>query len=381
MKLLLIHTSDYLHHPVPSRQHSILEELQKRHEVHVAHFHVSRGETRKTDLWIEEVTLLPLTSPLLHYTLNAPYHYYMFDKILRENRVDIVIVSNILASSAAIRAAKKYKIPVIFDLSDWLPDSAAAYVNNQTLKEIVKWTVWQITERNLRSSDKIVTVSPTLVDRLKALGFDSELITNGVDTEYFKPLDGKVWRKKFGIDQNVFVIGFAGSLERWYDLTSMIKALPALLEYNPMVRLLVVGPTLFTGYERELKDLATSLGVLDKVSFVGRKPYTELPQWISCMDVCTIPLLPEQWGDIALPNKFFEYSACGKPILMRPMGNVEKIGGKNLFIYHNQEEYIGHIKNLMWGSPVFVPLDLESYSWAAKAKQFENIFKGLGVGD
>jgi glycosyltransferase involved in cell wall biosynthesis len=161
----------------------------------------------------------------------------------------------------------------------------------------------------------------------------------------------------------------------------MVKAMPALLEYNSDVRLLIVGPTLFTGYERELKDLALYLGVYDKVFFMGPKPYTELPKWISCMDVCTIPLLPEQWGDIALPNKFFEYSACGKPILMRPMGNAERIGGKNLYIYHNELEYIQQLKNLMGGNDTFIPPDLTSYSWVAKARQFEDIFRSLGVED
>ena len=44
MKILLVSTQDYIHHPVPSRHHYIFEELARRHEVHVAHFHVSRGK-------------------------------------------------------------------------------------------------------------------------------------------------------------------------------------------------------------------------------------------------------------------------------------------------------------------------------------------------
>lgn len=48
MKILLVSTQDYIHHPIPpSRHHNIFEELAARHEVHVPpHFHVSRGKER-----------------------------------------------------------------------------------------------------------------------------------------------------------------------------------------------------------------------------------------------------------------------------------------------------------------------------------------------
>jgi glycosyltransferase involved in cell wall biosynthesis len=112
------------------------------------------------------------------------------------------------------------------------------------------------------------------------------------------------------------------------------------------------------------------------VLFTGTKPYKDLPEYIACMDVCTIPLSPPQWGDIALPNKFFEYSACGKPILMRPIPDVSRIGGPNLFVYRTQEEYISEIKSLM-NNPVTFSINLENYSWKEKARQFETILKSI----
>ena len=44
MKILLVSTQDYIHHPIPSRHHYIFEELAKWHKVHVPHFHVSRDK-------------------------------------------------------------------------------------------------------------------------------------------------------------------------------------------------------------------------------------------------------------------------------------------------------------------------------------------------
>lgn len=376
MKILLVSTQDYLHHPIPSRHHYIFEELAQRHEIHVAHFHVSRGETRPTRLIVEEATQVPVKNPLLHYTLNAPYHYYIFNKIIRDHEIDVVVAAHVLAGAAVISAAKKYRVPVVFDLKDWFPDSAAAYFKNRFIADCTRKGVWEITRRNLTNSDRITTVSPSLVDKLKRLGFSADLITNGVNTDLFVPQEGLQARQELGIGTDEFVIGFSGSVEHWYAIDEMIRALPELIRYRNNTCLLVVGGSLFTDYTNELHRLAADLGVSDHVIFTGTKPYAELPRYIACMDVCTIPLSPPQWVDIALPNKFFEYSACGKPIVMRPIPDVSRIGGPNLFIYKTRDEFVAQVKTLM-DNPRTFHINLEKYSWKEKARQFEDILENL----
>ena len=376
MKILLVSTQDYIHHPIPSRHHYIFEELAKRHEVHVAHFHVSRGEARPTRLIVDEATQFSLKSPLLHYTLNTPYHYYIFNKIIRDKGIDVVVAAHVLAGSAVIHAAKRYHVPVVFDLKDWFPDSAAAYFKNRFMQGLVRRSVWEITKRNLSNSNCITTVSPSLVEKLRGLGFTAGLITNGVDTDLFRPMSGGDTRAELGIGADDFVIGFSGSVERWYAIDDMIRALPDLIRYRSGTRLLVIGGSLFTDYQAELEILAGDLGVSDHVIFTGTKPYHELPRYIACMDACAIPLSPPQWGEIALPNKFFEYSACGKPIVMRPIPDVARIGGPNLFVYKTQEEYITQVQSLM-NNPRTFNINLEKYSWKEKAGQFEELLNNL----
>lgn len=374
MKILLVSTQDYIHHPVPSRHHYLFEELATRHEIHVAHFHVSRGQARETKLRVEEATRIPLKSPLLHYAINSPYHFYVFNKIVREGHYDAIVAAHVLAGTAVIRAAKRYKVPVIFDLKDWFPDSAAAYFKNTALQETVRRCVWAITRYNLTNSDRLTTVSPALVEKLSGFGFHADLITNGVDTEIFKPMDGGPARDELGIDRGDFVIGFSGSVERWYAIDDMIRALPDLIKYHQKIKLLVVGGSLFTDYMQELISLAHDVGVSKHVIFTGTKPYHELPRYIAAMNACTIPLSPPQWGNIALPNKFFEYSACGKPIIMRPMPDVERIGGPNLNVYRTRDEFIAQVKGLI-DNPVTYAINLEKYSWKEKARQFEELIQ------
>jgi len=373
MNILLVSTQDYIHHPVPSRHHNIFEVLAERHRVHVPHFHVSSGPERPTRLIVHEATRFPVKNPLLHYTLNAPHHYRIFRELLKKEEIDIVVAANILAGSAVIRAAKKAGIPVIFDLKDWYPDSASAYFRNRALKWGIEKFVWEVTRRNLAASDHIVTVSPSLVGRLKGYGFESDLITNGVDTDLFRPMDGTALRAELGIGKDDFVVGFVGSIERWYAVDEIIRSLPALIREREDTKFLVVGGALFTDYKEELVRIADELGVRDRIIFTGPKPYAELPRYIACMDVCTIPTAPGGWMiDIQLPNKYFEYSACGKPILMTPIPDVMKMNAPNTFVYRSRDEFIRVVRSLR-ESPRTYDLDLGSFSWRRKAAEFEDL--------
>jgi glycosyltransferase involved in cell wall biosynthesis len=376
MKILLVSTQDYLHHPIPSRHHYIFEELARRHEIHVPHFHVSQGAERRTRLVVHEATRYPRGGPLVHYTLNAPTHFRVLEEIVRECGIEVVVASHVLAGVAAIRAARRHRVPVVFDLKDWFPDSAAAYYRNRVVRRLIRDGVWYVTRYNLKRSDRITTVSPSLVGKLRSLGFDATLVMNGVDTDRFLPMDGGGMRRSLGIAKDEFVIGFEGSVERWYALDRVIASLPVLLEHRPSTRLLIVGGSLFTGFMDELKAHAKTLGILDRIIFTGPVRYYELPEYIAAMDLCLIPLSPPQWVDIALPNKFFEYSACGKPILSSPIPDIMAIGGPHLSTYRSEPEFVERVKEAM-DHPGRFSLDIERFSWKRRAVEFEEILAGL----
>jgi len=376
MNILLVSTQDYIHHPIPSRHHNIFEELATRHTVHVPHFHVSTGPERETRLIVHEATRFPVQNPLLHYTLNAPTHFRVFDRIIRDEEIDVVVGAHVLAGTAMVHAAGKHDLPVVFDLKDWFPDSAAAYYHNPLLKKLIHGTVHAVTRYNLRHSDVITTVSPGLVSLLARDGFSARLIPNGVNTDLFYPRDGTAMRRGLGIPTDALVIGFAGAVERWYALDDLIDLLPRIRARHPDAVLLIVGGSLFTGYRDELEARARTRGVADAVFFTGAVPYAALPEYIAAMDICTIPLRPAQWIEIALPNKYFEYSACGKPILTTPIPDVVAMGGAHVHTYRDDGSFLEGIDAVRAsGAPASV--DVGEHSWTHRARAFEALFEDL----
>ncbi|NLA31945.1 MAG: glycosyltransferase, partial [Methanomicrobiales archaeon] len=349
------------------------EELATRHEVHVPHFHVSRGEERETLLHVHEATRFAVESPFLHYTLNAPCHYRVISRIIRDHDIDVVVGAHVLAGTAMVRAAKKSGVPVVFDLKDWFPDSAAAYYKNRGVQWLIREGVLAITRYNLDHSDVITTVSPGLVEKLLGYGYEAELITNGVNTDLFRPMDGAEMRSILGIAPDALVLGFAGAIERWYALDEVIQAFPEVLKQHENAELLIVGGSLFTGYRDELRALANDLGISQRVHFTGTVDYRDLAGYIAPMDICLIPLSPPQWVDIALPNKYFEYSACGKPILSTPIPDMLRMGGDHIAVYRDREEFLTRIDELAC-APRDCTAGMEEHSWKKKAEAFEEIF-------
>ena len=162
-----------------------------------------------------------------------------------------------------IRAAKKSGVPVVFDLKDWFPDSAAAYYKNPAVQWLLREGVLAITRYNLDHSDVITTVSPGLVKKLETIWLrgwsDHERRQHRLFRDGWGPMRDALW-----IAPDAFVLGFAGAVERWYALVEVIQAFLEILARHENAELLIVGGSLFTGYIDELRDLATRLGVADR---------------------------------------------------------------------------------------------------------------------
>lgn len=368
MKILLITTADYIHHPIISRHHNLFERMAERHEIHIPHFHVHGGNGRDTNCTIHECTRFPVHNPILHYTLNTPHQRSVFDRILTEHGIDVVVASNVLAGWAAITAAHNHNIPVIFDCKDWFPVSASYYAH-PLMKPVVHETVMAITRWNLRHAECVTTVSPGLCQRIQeTCGVDSYLIPNGVDTTQFRPFDAREWREEqFGIPPETTVYGFHGSVEPWYDLQCIIRTFSQYHEVFQDVALLLVGSALFTGYQQTLPDQPG-------VHFHPAVPYTDLPQFINAMDVGLIPLGPKLWRQYALPNKYFEYTACGKHIISTEIPDLQSISNGNVHYANTPQQFLQQMEILHTDRPPF-PIDPEEIDWNTRVHEFERLME------
>lgn len=105
------------------------------------------------------------------------------------------------------------------------------------------------------------------------------------------------------------IIGYYGALARWFDYP-LLKELASL---RPEYEFVLIGPD----YDGTLKH--TDMLEIPNVHWLGVIPYRELPGYLQCFDVATIPFIVNEITHATSPLKLFEYMAAEKPVVITPM--------------------------------------------------------------
>lgn len=177
-------------------------------------------------------------------------------------------------------------------------------------------------ERDIATSaDRIVCASRHEKDLLVSLyGADPArvaVVPCGVDLDRFRPLGKEQARRQLGLRQDDRIILFVGRIEPLKGIDILIGA-AAQLEDQPDFHVLIVGGDKRAQREmRELRELATGLGIGDRVCFVGAVDHEQLPLFYNAADVCVVPSYYESFGMVAV-----EAMACGTPVVASRVGGL-----------------------------------------------------------
>ncbi|HEX30735.1 TPA: glycosyltransferase, partial [Candidatus Poribacteria bacterium] len=227
--------------------------------------------------------------------ISALYERVM--EILEAERFDLIHAhSPVLCGLSALKAARKFGVPVIYEIRYFWEDAAVEVRGWRFPKLSFRYRTTRYLETRLAEKvDRIVTISRGLKADLISRGIDESKIhcvPNGVDTERFQPLckDPELSRK-YNLN-GCFVIGFIGAFYRYEGIEHIIRMLPGLLKIHSNVKAVLVGGGEELGAQRErarLENLSTCLGVHNHAIFTGRVPYSEITRYYSIMDVVVYP--------------------------------------------------------------------------------------------
>ncbi len=155
-----------------------------------------------------------------------------------------------------------------------------------------------------RRVNHMIAVCQALKDAMIDLGIPPERITvlrNGVDLERFQPLDRAQVRSELGVSGATLL-----SVGHLVERKGHHIAIEALV-HLPQARLLIAGD----GEERAaLEALAQSLGVQDRVRFLGSVDQAVLKKYYSAADALVLASSREGWANVLL-----EAMACGTPVI------------------------------------------------------------------
>ena len=160
----------------------------------------------------------------------------------------------------------------------------------------------------------MITVCQALKDGLVALGADGSRVTvlrNGVDLARFRPVEREQVRRELNLSGRVLLsVGWLITRKR-HDLA--IRALANL----PDCTLLIIG----TGpQEGALRALTASLGLDERVRFVGHVPQAELYRYYGAVDALLLCSEREGWANVLL-----ESMACGTAVAATDVGGTAEV--------------------------------------------------------
>jgi hypothetical protein len=169
----------------------------------------------------------------------------------------------------------------------------------------------------VRDADVVLVTADRLVEQVAALRPSSKVSVhspNAVDLAHFaagasrpRPRD----MRRFGGRP---IVGYYGAHASWFDYGLMNRLAATRPEYD----VVLIG----IDYDHSLGR--SGLLRHENVYFLGPRAYRDLPAYLACFDVATIPFVLNDVTESTSPIKLFEYMAGGRPIVTTNLRECRK---------------------------------------------------------
>jgi PEP-CTERM/exosortase A-associated glycosyltransferase len=225
-----------------------------------------------------------------------------------------------LNAVAALRAGKRFGIPVVYEVRAFWEDAAVDHgtssengLRYRATRALETWA--------LKRADAVTTICEGLRKDIVARGIHADKVTvipNAVDIDKFS-VGGSAdlaLKTKLGLG-DARLIGFIGSFYAYEGLDILLRAVPALAARIPDLRVLLVGGG---PQDARLRQMAKDLNIEDKVVFTGRVPHDEVQKYYDLLDVLVYPRLSMRLTDLVTPLKPLEAMAQGRILAASDVG-------------------------------------------------------------
>ena len=213
-----------------------------------------------------------------------------------------------------MKSARRLGIPFVFEVRDLWPELPIAL--RVIRNPLLKWYTRRMERRIYRAADHIIALAPGIKEGVCRVGYPADqvsMIPNSCDLDLFRPSTELLEEARFG-PPGSFRLAFVGAHGLANGLDAVVDAAAELKRRGVSgVRFVFIGeggqkPRLMERSRREELD-----GFIEWVSPIAKE---ELALILPRMDVGLMILknVPSFYYGTS-PNKFFDYVACGIPVL------------------------------------------------------------------
>ncbi len=229
---------------------------------------------------------------------------------------DVIYERSYSHFDAASVVAQKLKIPHVVEVNAPFEEERAQMEGGNSLYAARAFEY----EKSILSAAKVLFPVSTALKQHLTYKFnlsDSKMIVNPNACPAIPDLKpAEAIRSQYTIPNEHKIIGFSGSIFPYHGVEDLLRVF-ATLKY-PESTLMIVGDGASVP---ELKTLAKTLKVADRVCFTGAVPKDEIYNYINVFDIAV--MAQSNW--YGSPIKLFEYAALGKQMVAPDVGPVREV--------------------------------------------------------
>lgn len=261
--------------------------------------------------------------------LRRLFHYFSFMLtalwgLRQAQRPDYLLVESppLFLGITAVWAARRWQIPLIFNVADLWPDSvralnlmSASFLLTQAEK-LERWLYHKSSYINAVTEG----IQSVLIQQKRVAAEKVLFLPNGVDITFFRPqAPDTAWRQQLGLPAHQRIILYTGTHGYAHGMEVILQT-AQLLQKSVVLFLLVGGGSEKNQLEKQCHQIA-----LNNVRFWGPQPVEIIARLYSLAYAGLSTLRDAPLFEGTRPVKVLTVMACGKPVLYSGAGEGARL--------------------------------------------------------
>ncbi|MFE7645519.1 glycosyltransferase family 4 protein [Streptomyces phaeoluteigriseus] len=314
-----------------------------------------------------------------------------FAKHIDELEPDLIHAHDFRMLGVGARAAVRLRatgrpVKLVWDAHEFVPG-----LHSHHERWIPGHVAWE--KEHAVFSDAVITVSPSLAELLVKGHKLKETPYVVLNAPVMQPAPDEVadveptpdLRELCGIDEDTPLLAYCGGINPVRGVETMIEGLVKMPDVHVALVSLPPSGKPFPATAKII-ELIEELGVGDRVHVLPFVPHWQVPEFLSTADAAVSPLHHLANHELALSNKFFEYSQARLPLVVsdiRTMAEmVERTGQGEVFKAQDVDDYVRAVKAVLANPDRYRkayedPELLAKWTWEAQAVVLDEIYSRL----
>jgi glycosyltransferase involved in cell wall biosynthesis len=227
------------------------------------------------------------------------------------------------AGLAGFTIARLRRVPFVFEIRDLWPESLVAM--GEVDNTAVIYLLDKISKFLYSHADRVSVVAPSMKETVVDGGADPDdvwLHTNGIDYSFFAQENaGSIDEAELFKDN--FVLSYIGTVGKAQGLDVVLEVADQLQDTDKYGDIVFA----FIGFGSKYDELAQHAEArgLDNVVFLGRRPLSEVPNYLHHSDAAFIHTESKEAFETMIPMKLYEALGAGLPVILGASGDAVKI--------------------------------------------------------